>query len=142
MDSTTVVREQIDFGEKLIEHLLREGFDVSAAFWLKESERNRWDFYIVSTVRDQDHGGSYGQLLPLMRQMPRPYWIDPQEVRLLGTSDQLAKDVLKIYERSARTGVHPQLWDGSVLGRRGIDAKYFYFIPGTKEPQAAGASGG
>ena len=89
------MKEQIDFGEKLIESLPKGGFDVMAAFWLEEAEIDRWDFYIVSTVVDGDYSHSYGRLRPLMRQMPRPYWIDPLDVRLLGTSDPLAKIIIE-----------------------------------------------
>ena len=131
MDQTTLVKEQIDFGEKLIERLPKDGFDVTAAFWLENAENGQWYFYIISTVKDEDYGGSYGRLRPLMRQMPRPYWIDPHEIRLLGTSDRMAKDVLEIYENSARTGLHPQLWRGSVLGGMAVDATYFYLIQPT-----------
>jgi hypothetical protein len=138
MDTTALVKEQIDFGQKFIDNLPMGGFDVTGAFWMKESERDQWDFYIISKVVDEDYPNRYRRLSPLMDRMPRPYWIDPLEVRLLGTTDPLAKDVLRIYATSALTGVHPRLWRGSVLGRRGIDGTYFYVAP---EPQPAAAPG-
>jgi len=59
MDTESLVENLIDDGQKLIEEVSQRGFSVTAAFWLKASEDDRWYFYLVSPV-----AGETGLLLP------------------------------------------------------------------------------
>lgn len=48
MDQEILVEEQKDGGQELVTLLRNSGFDVTAAFWLKENEDDSWFLYIVS----------------------------------------------------------------------------------------------
>jgi len=55
MDQALLVEQQINDGRELIDHLIGDGFDVSAAAWVKPSEEDCWLLYLVSREVDQ-HG--------------------------------------------------------------------------------------
>ena len=98
MDTTTLVSDLTENGRRIIEQLPQSGFEVTAALWLKKAEDGQWYFYVVSPlVENEKKSHAYGRLHTLIRQMPEPHWIDPLEVRLIGPSHPIAKDVLAIH---------------------------------------------
>ena len=137
MDPTTLVKEQIDFGAQFVERLPKEGVETLAAFWIKLSEDGRWYFYVVSPLKEEDPGHAGGRLVRLMRQMPRPLWIDPFGVKLLGPSDPLAKGALELYKRGPQE--FPMIYREIRLGNRSIEGGYFYPAPAAPERQSATA---
>src|ERR1700694_4570599 len=101
MDTESLVENLIDDGQKLVEEVLQRGFPVTAAFWLKASEDDRWYFYIVSPVVDDEGlAQGYRRLHPLVRRVPEPLGIDPLEIKLIGPSNPIAQDVLAIHRRA------------------------------------------
>src|SRR5947207_789883 len=99
MDKTILVEHQINDGQKLVDELPQQGFDVPAAFWIKTSYDGRWHFYIVSPIADTNgRVEAYRQLNQLVRDMP-PLWIDPMEIKLIGASDPIAQDVIAVLSR-------------------------------------------
>ncbi|HEY7422805.1 MAG TPA: hypothetical protein VH682_00965 [Gemmataceae bacterium] len=130
MDTYTLVTELKEDGRKLVEELLQRGFDVSAAFWLKASEKEEWNFYIVSPmVESQGLREAYMTLHPLVRAMPQPFWIELPDITLIGPSNPIAQDVLAIQKRKAGTRLTPANWQGRRLGNVSIDAAYLYLLP-------------
>lgn len=135
MDSTSLVERQINDGQKLVDDLLQSGFDVAAAFWLKPSESEKWLFYVISPVADADGTAeAYRRMSGPVRTMPQPYSIHPIEIRVLGTSDPLGKEVLEIHRRSSKVGLSPLSWRGSWLGNMSIDGAYLYPLPTANVP--------
>lgn len=127
MDTDTLVRELIDAGQKLAEELPQRGFDVSAAFWIKASENEKWYFYIVSPMVDSKGlAQAYRMLHPLVRGLPQSFWINPLEIRLIGPSNPIAKDVLDIHKGTAGPPVSPIRWSGRRLGDVSIETAYIY----------------
>jgi hypothetical protein len=130
MDTDTLVDKWIDDGRKLVEELPRRGFDVSAAAWLKASENGKWYFYLVSPLVDSE--GIFNasmRLHPLVRARAAPVapvWIDPMEIRLIGPSHPLARDVLAALSRAPDPRVSPRRWRGTWLGNMSIEAAYLY----------------
>src|SRR5947209_20101459 len=111
MDTDTLVENLIDDGQKLVERLPQDGFEVTAAFWLKASEDDKWYFYIVSPVVDTEGlAKAYRRLHPLVRAMSQPFWIDPLEIKLIGPSNPIAQDVLAIHSRAPGPRVSPIRW--------------------------------
>jgi hypothetical protein len=53
MGQEVLVGLELEGGEKFIKELARSGFDVTVAFWLHNSDRGYWDFYIASTLVDE-----------------------------------------------------------------------------------------
>jgi hypothetical protein len=132
MDTETLVDRVIDDGQKLVEALRQHGFDMSAAFWLKASEDDRWSFYIVSPAVDREGlAHAYRRLHPLVRAMPQPFWIDPLAIKLIGPSNPIAQDVLAIHGRAGPPHVSPIRWGGRKLGNVNVEDAYLYPLPAT-----------
>jgi hypothetical protein len=130
MDSDTLVEQQIDEGQKLIEKLLQHGFEVSAAFWLKASEDGKWRYYLVAPAVDVEGlVNAAKQLHPVVYSTPRPVWINPLEINLIGPSHPLAKDVIAIHDRTAGPAVSPIRYVGNYLGDTSIEDAYLYPVP-------------
>ena len=51
-----------------------------------------------------------------IRQLREPRWIDPLEIRLIGPSHPIAKDVLAIHQTACGPKTSPIRWSGSRLG--------------------------
>jgi len=114
MDQATLVEHQIDDVPKLIDELKVDNFDVKAAFWLYTSEAGQWFLYLVSDVVDQK-----------MKRLTK-LWIDPFEVKLVGTGDPVAKAVIDFVSKQ-----HAPLATrvrGTNLGDVYIENAYIYYI--------------
>lgn len=127
MATTALVKDMLTDGEKVVARLTQEGFDVTTACWLKESENDQWYFYVVSpVVESESFSRAYGRLHTIIRRIPQPLWIDPLEVRLLEPQDPIAKDVLAIHQRAPGPTVCPTRWGGTQLGNLSIEDAYLY----------------
>ena len=63
MDTTTLVDGLIEDGSRIVEQLPQDGFEVTAAFWLKAAEDEQWYYYIVSPVAESERmRDAYGRL--------------------------------------------------------------------------------
>jgi hypothetical protein len=130
VDKTTLVSDLIEDGRKIIERLPQDGFEVTAAFWLKAAEDGLWYFYIVSPVAESEPlNHAYGRLHTLIRHMPQPLWVDPIEIRLIGPSNPIAKDVLAIHNRALGPRGRAIRWDGFQLGNVSTEGAYLYPLP-------------
>ena len=132
MDTETLVENLIADGQKLVEELPQRGFEVAAACWIRSTVDGKWRFYIVSPVVDAvGIFQAYMRLHPLVRAMPESFSIDPLEVRLIGPSDPLGRDVIAGLNRVPRSRVGPIRWPGIWLGEMSIDGAYLYPVPAT-----------
>jgi len=57
MDTEILVGSQFDDGRRLVGQVVRDGFDVSVAFWVKTSEEGLWRLYIASPSVDAERPG-------------------------------------------------------------------------------------
>lgn len=134
MDQGSLVERQINDGLWIINELSRDGFDVTAAFWLKESENGQWFFYIAS--QDVDRKGlatAYRTVLDTLKRKP-DLWIDRFQVKLIGATNPITQDVLAI--RGPQSGI-PTRYFGSRLGNVSIEEAFIYGpLPA---PQGVGA---
>jgi hypothetical protein len=132
MDTETLVANRIDDGRKLVEELLRQGFAVSAAFWLHASEDGKWYFYIVSPKVDTEGIiEAYRALHPVVRVMPPLFWIRPLEIKLIGPNNPIARDILAIQSRTTAPRGSPTRWGGTRLGNVSVEEAYLYPLPAT-----------
>jgi hypothetical protein len=131
MDQGTLVEMQIEDGRKLIDRLTEEGVPVTAAFWAKESESGQWFLYLATPLVGEDGATkpAYRRMNAVFRRMPAPFWIDPLEVKLIGTADPITQDVLAVHERAGKSRVWPVRWGGTRLGDLSVDGAYFYPLP-------------
>jgi hypothetical protein len=105
MDTAPLVEDEIKDGQKLIEQLVRDGIDVTVAFWIRfqsEETTGPW-FYIVSkTVDLEGLHAAYRAVHEALNRIPRGPWISVSavsELKLVGVNDPLAKDVLAFRDR-------------------------------------------
>ena len=135
MDSESLVEKQLEEGQKLVEGIARKGFPVAAALWLRSTFNDKWYFYVVSPLVDeQGLAKAYGELSAALRAIPRPLWIDPVAIRLIGPGHPIAKDVLAIYESAAGPKASPIRWRGIYLGNLSVDGVYLYPLPEVVTP--------
>ena len=98
MVQISLVSEQIEAGRRLIETLLREGINVTAAGWLRtEDNSGRWYLYIATPIAD-DPLIAYRRVLALVRQMPEPSGIGPLEVKLISPESPRTKRMIELRE--------------------------------------------
>jgi hypothetical protein len=135
MDQVTLVDEQADQGWKLVERLRRDGFDVTAACWVKEAANGRWYLYLASPVVDAEgKREAYGRINEAIRRMPPPFWIDPLAVRVFREDGPVAEAVAAARERYP--GRAPVRLRATRVGSREAEEVYVY-----PRPVAASVSG-
>lgn len=123
-----LVEEQKRDGLKLAEELVQEGVEVTAAFWLKTSEDGKWFQYFATPLVDgKGTKAAYRRLLPILQQIPQPFWVTPVEIKVIGVKDHLAKAVVELQQRFA--GKYFGNYLESKLGRESIDGAYIYPAP-------------
>ncbi len=64
VDSIALVGEQINAGRKLIERLKGAGIPVSAAAWVKPTERFHWYLYLVTPLVGEDGAKKLAYIYP------------------------------------------------------------------------------
>ncbi len=99
MAEAKLVKDQAQEGGLLIQRLLQNQFEVTAACWLLDSERDDWRLYIVSkTVDEKGWSEARGELATAFEQLP-DLWMDRSEIRLVSPTDRVAKEIAAIQSR-------------------------------------------
>ena len=126
MDQDLLVAEQIEAGGEFLAEF-QKTTDILAAFWLKIDEVSFWYLHVAA---DEFQGGNldrgYGEVLRIAGEMRNPY-LNPFRVKLIHTSNQLAKaaiDILQLY-----SGRHAFRTQSSIFGGMSIDEVYVYPLP-------------
>jgi hypothetical protein len=123
MAQGTLVERQINDGLWLIQELHRDGFDVTAAFWLGESEDSPWALYIASKeVGEKGITAAYRVIHEAFNRRP-DLWISRFDVKLISPSDPLTQDVLRVRRPESMI---PTRYHGSRLGKLSIEEAYIY----------------
>jgi hypothetical protein len=125
MDTNPLVIEEIDAGSELIRKF-QEYMPVEGAFWLNPSEEGRWALYIVSPQMDvANYDLGFAEILRLVHEMGTPY-IDPFQVRLVGSDDPLAKAAFEINRKYP--GPMPTRFRGKNFGGMPVEEVYIYHV--------------
>lgn len=99
MAETKLVKDQALEGAQLIEQLRKNDFDVTAACWLLDSDKEDWQLFIVSkTVSDKGRVDARKELQSAFDQLP-DLWMDLSEVRLVDPTDRVAQEITAIQRR-------------------------------------------
>jgi hypothetical protein len=123
MDQVTLVENQIDDGQKLVNQLMHAGCAVTAAAWVKGTEDGQWFLYIAAPVVESEGlAKAYRRVHAVIRQMPQPFWVDPFEVKLIGSSNPIAEALEKMQQRYPG-GIR---YRGTQLGGLSIEEAYIY----------------
>jgi hypothetical protein len=127
MDQGTLVEMQIEHGQRLIDRLTKEGVDVKAAAWVKESDTGDWYLYLATPLVSEDGAtrSAYRRVNTIISQLQEDgFWIDPLEIKAIGPTDPVAKAVLAARDRYAgRVGTHIP---GERLGPLATEEAYLY----------------
>lgn len=132
MDSETLVDQSIDEGQRLLNELARQDFDVRIAFWVKPVGVDRWLLYIVSPVVDEVGTlTGYQRVLRALR-VVEPTRLSGSKITLIGEKDPIAKDILDLRKR------HPSplanhFYD-TLLGNLACEEVYVYSKENLKTP--------
>jgi hypothetical protein len=138
MAQATLVEMQINEGQRLIDRLVQEGVDVTAAAWVKESESGDWYLYLVTPLVGADGATrpAYHRVNTVIREMQKEgFGMDPFAKKVIGPHDPIARDM--VANRGGRPGGPPTPFRGSRLGDLGVEEAYIYPPPPTRE-EAAG----
>jgi hypothetical protein len=128
MDTELLVEERIDGGQKLIDQLVRDGFDVRVAFWVKASEGGVWHLYIASpAVSPEKVVEAFRTVYASLSKLADP-WVSHSEVKLLNGTDPAARAAVEIRDRLP--GKSPTRYHGKRLGNLTIEEAYIYPPPG------------
>lgn len=147
MDQGTLVREQLDGGEKLIRRLVADGVVLSGGLWAEmDGDGQPYLYLITPEVEDRDPRITYRKISAAQAALDAAglHWlerIDRFGIKLLATSHPLARGVLRYYHR--HPGVIPTWHHGSVLGSVYIDGAYIYpasLFPPQPAPEPADAA--
>jgi hypothetical protein len=132
MDQALLVEQQIDDGQELTDLLISDGFDVSAAAWVKPSEEDRWLLYLVSKeVDDRGLSAAYRAVHPVLGKIHAP-WVSLADLKLVGPTNPVAADILEINRKYP--GRSPTRTRRAQLGGMPIDEAYVYPTPGQMPP--------
>ncbi|HEY7424546.1 MAG TPA: hypothetical protein VH682_09985 [Gemmataceae bacterium] len=131
MDTELLVEDHIEDGGKLLAELVRSGFDVTVAFWIR-SEEGRWSFYIGSNAMEPDKiGNAYGPLYACLSRISASSMI-LSEIKIVHASNPIAKDAIAVRDR--HLGRFPIHYRGKQLGNLAIEEAYIYPPPPTPPP--------
>src|SRR5262245_44344135 len=99
MVAVTLVDEQIDSGQRLIDQLAEMGFIVRAACWVKPVEEDRWTLYIASPAVDEEGSlAAYRQVLDVLRSL-LDVSLDSSNLKLVGENSPVGKELVALQRR-------------------------------------------
>jgi hypothetical protein len=125
MDPNLLVVEQehIDAGADFVRDF-NEYVPVSVACWVNPAETDNLFLYVASDeINDANIRVAYGEVVRRLRDK-RSQWLDPFQVKLVNSSDPVARDAIQIRDRYPVKA--PTRYRGSSLGGMGIGGAYIY----------------
>lgn len=124
MDTDTLVESRVADGRKLIGLLELKGIDLAAAAWVSTGESGRWSLYLATgDVDTKGLESAYREVNAVLRSM-RGIGIATDEVKLVGRSNAIARDLLAI--RGDSTSGVPVRYRGSLPSGIGVEEVYIY----------------
>jgi hypothetical protein len=130
VDTELLVENELDEGQLLIDQLIRDGFDVSVAFWAKTSDDGSWRLFIGSPVVET--GGAttaYHRVYSSLGAIHASS-IEPSTITLLNEKDPTTQTAIKLRDRL------PSKIPTRYHGRRldGLSVAEAYIYPKTEIP--------
>ncbi len=130
MDTPAVVKHKIESTVTFLEQFPFDRFEVDNAFWMKDENDGRWQFYLVSALADKDDSSpAHRKLYEAIAGMNDPALADHIGIRLIGTKDPIAVDAAYVASRLPRSAKWPIPWCNGRLGQIPVEEAYFYRIP-------------
>jgi len=131
MATELLVENQIDDGKRIVDQLISDGFEVTAAFWVKTAEEGLWHLYIASPlVKAEKPGEAYPALYASLSKIPG-LWAQLAGIKLVKSTNPVARGAKEILDRyPARI---PTRYRRPQLGGLAIEEAYIYPSPAPKE---------
>ena len=136
MDTVALVSEQIKAGQQLVERLRAASVPVTAAAWVKPTERYNWYLHLVTPLVGEGQGvrSAYRCIRPVLRALKdEGAWIEDSDLMLTGTTEAIGEAIA-----AASRQVHPRRtasrYGGASLGHLSIDDAFVYAAPAPATP--------
>jgi hypothetical protein len=127
MATELLVENRIDDGHRFIEQLVRDGFAIAAAFWVKTSEEGLWHLYVASpSVSPENTGEAYRTIYSSLSKNPDSS-LQLSEIKLINVANPIAREATAVRDRFP--GRVPNRWYGKRLGNLSIEEAYIYPPP-------------
>jgi len=125
MDTELLVEDQIDDGQWLLEQLVNDDFEVSAAFWLKRSEDALWRLFIASPLAadTENRQRAYHKIYTALDEISN-LSVSPLDISLIDDKDPIARSAIELRDR--RAAKTPTKYHGRRLGTLSIHEAYIY----------------
>lgn len=99
MATEILVEDFVDDGGRIVDRLVRDGFDVTVAAWLKSGDEGLWRLYIASPMVDSERPGeayaaAYGSLNKISGSS-----VTISDIVFTNDASPIARDILAIRER-------------------------------------------
>ena len=99
MDTISLVENQIDDGQALLDRLSEADFSIRAACWAKPLDEERWSLYIATPVVDEKGAAqAYREVYRVLRSIENT-WITSSDIKLIGEKHPITNGILDILKR-------------------------------------------
>lgn len=124
MDTVTLVENEIDEGQRLLDRLAEERFRVIAACWMKPSDQERWSLYICTPeVEKKGLFDAYFEVNRVARSLESA-WITSADIKLVGENHPLSRDLREMTQRFGSQ--MPVRTRHAILGGLPVDEVFVY----------------
>ena len=111
----------------LVANLVRDGFDVAVALWVKTSEEGLWYFYVGSqSVESMPLADAYRTAYSALTKIPNSS-LTLSQIKLIGSQDVVASDAIK--NRDSFSDGRATTFIDITIGNLPCDVAYIYPRP-------------
>ena len=122
-----MVNGKLEGGRHLIDALRAKDCGIEVAFWVKESDEEKWFLYLASPCVDEKGPGEAYRLIHAILHHAPEWGIDPFEVMVVGSGNPMAQAAVTMVKSKMYLGI--TRLGRSVLGRVSVDGAYVYPSP-------------
>jgi hypothetical protein len=134
MDQIALVDSRIADGQKLVLQLLHDGFEVTAAFWLKAPEDAWAHLFIASRVLDRlGPSEGYRALQASLQRLPG-LSISLADIKLIGVANPITGAVRKLQHKAGGEG--PIHFREGQIANLVVEEAYIYPLPSRRKPNS------
>lgn len=127
MATELLVEDRTEEGQRLIDQLVRDEFEVGVALWVKRSEEGLWSLYIGSSAVDPDKPAeAYRRVYAALDKVPDT-WVTPADIMLFNSASPVARAAVEARDRNPR--MTPTRYRRKRLGNLDIEEAYIYPPP-------------
>lgn len=128
MGTATLVSQEIEEGQRLIDALNAEGLSVDSALWIYALEPETWRLMLTSPLHDRKGSlKTYEEILSVFRKVKPDLKIDWTGIVVVSPKDELIKGLRQLQQQSNLNLSGKRLTNNMVNGRW-IEDAYIYQI--------------